>query len=221
MKITVPGLEREDFASSYRQQGPRPQQSTTFSRRAIDNYFAFPMTHNPENVHYIVKITWRYDFLGDYEQENDQLIKVATNEDNIHELLDEDNDEDELDEEDLSLSQEIDQIELDFTEKAENEACPHNGTCHYRVFTKPHCFNKAKKICRSHRGNLSSVHSCTANRDLQWYIKLKASNVRYAWIGVWKSKLLASGTPSAATNAFHLSALTENRPSSSALMHQL
>ncbi|XP_069608928.1 bone marrow proteoglycan-like isoform X2 [Ranitomeya imitator] len=126
---------------------------------------------------------------GDYEQENDQLIKVATNEDNIHELLDEDNDEDELDEEDLSLSQEIDQIELDFTEKAENEACPHNGTCHYRVFTKPHCFNKAKKICRSHRGNLSSVHSCTANRDLQWYIKLKASNVRYAWIGVWKSKL--------------------------------
>ncbi|XP_077113670.1 bone marrow proteoglycan-like isoform X2 [Ranitomeya variabilis] len=114
---------------------------------------------------------------GDYEQENDdQLIKVATNEDNIHELLDEDNDEDELDE--------------DFTEKAENEACPHNGTCHqYHVFTQLHCFNKAKEICRCRRGNLSSTHSCTANSNLQQYLKINARNFSYVWIGVWKNTL--------------------------------
>ncbi|XP_073537361.1 bone marrow proteoglycan-like [Phyllobates terribilis] len=126
---------------------------------------------------------------GDYEQENnDQLIKVDTNEDNINELFNEDNDEDELDEEDLSLNEESDHIETDFTEKAEDAACPNKGTCGYHVFTKPRCFPRARKICRRRRGNLSSLHSCTANSYLQCFLKKSVRNSGYVWIGVWKNK---------------------------------
>ncbi|XP_073414905.1 bone marrow proteoglycan-like [Dendrobates tinctorius] len=127
---------------------------------------------------------------GNFEQEiDDQFIKVATNEDNIHELLDEDSNEDEMDEEDLSLSQEIDQIEPDFTKKAEDEACPDKGTCGYHVVTKPHCFTKAMKICRCRTGNLSSLHCSTANSQLQCFLKKNVRNSGYVWIGVWKNKL--------------------------------
>ncbi|XP_073537348.1 snaclec purpureotin subunit beta-like [Phyllobates terribilis] len=123
---------------------------------------------------------------GDYEQENgDQLMKVATNEDNIHELFDEYN-EDELDEEDLSLSQESDHIEPDFTEKAEHTACPDKGTYKYHIFQESSDFHIATNFCHNRSGNLSSVHNFDENSYLQSLLKESVKNTKYAWLGVWK-----------------------------------
>ncbi|KAM4031681.1 bone marrow proteoglycan-like [Anomaloglossus baeobatrachus] len=128
---------------------------------------------------------------GDFDQkdDDDQLIKVPNNEVNNvnNESFDEEDDEEELDE-DLSLSQEIDEIEPDFTEKADSAACPDKGTCGYHVFSQPRCFQGARRTCRHRRGNLSTLHSSQANSYLQCFLKRSVRNSSFVWIGVWKNK---------------------------------
>ncbi|KAM4032690.1 proteoglycan 3-like [Anomaloglossus baeobatrachus] len=129
---------------------------------------------------------------GDYEQENDeQLIKVATNEDHFHESFDEFHNEDESGEEDLSLNQESD-MEPDFTEKAEYSVCSDNGNCKYHVSQQSSGFHTASTSCRNLSGNLSSVHSFDENSNLQRLLKRSLKNSHYVWIGVWKKGTLSN-----------------------------
>ncbi|XP_075705362.1 proteoglycan 3-like [Rhinoderma darwinii] len=126
---------------------------------------------------------------GDYAEENfDQLIKVTNDEGNNFESFDEANDEkeDECDENGLSLSQESDNIEPDVTEKAEDAVCPDKGTCSYHVFFASRTFQRARRICRCRRGNLSSIHSYGTNNFLRRFLRKTCRNISYVWIGVWK-----------------------------------
>ncbi|KAM4031607.1 proteoglycan 3-like [Anomaloglossus baeobatrachus] len=130
---------------------------------------------------------------GDYEQENDeQLIKVATNEDHFHESSDEFHNEEESGEEDLSLSQESDHMEPDFTEKAEYSVCSGNGKCQYHAFRSSLTYHKALGACRNRRGYLSSIHSYSENNNLQKLLKRSVNNSRYVWIGVYKRGTFSS-----------------------------
>ncbi|XP_073537346.1 proteoglycan 3-like [Phyllobates terribilis] len=117
---------------------------------------------------------------GDYPQEiDDQLLRVAN---------DEYNDENELDEEDLSVNEESDCIEPDFTEKAEDAACPNKATCSYHIFFRPRRFYRATRVCRNWRGDLSSIHSSKINSYLQRFLRGIVKNSSYVWIGIWKKK---------------------------------
>ncbi|XP_069608919.1 C-type lectin-like [Ranitomeya imitator] len=123
---------------------------------------------------------------GDYEQENDdQLIKVAANEDNFYKSFDEYYNEDEMDEEDLSLSQYSDHSD------AEHAACPDKGTSKYHIFEESTGFYAANDFCRNHSGDLSSVHSLDENNDLQRLLKESVKNTKNVWLGVWKKNLLS------------------------------
>ncbi|KAM4031389.1 uncharacterized protein ACNLHF_018854 isoform 2-T2 [Anomaloglossus baeobatrachus] len=124
---------------------------------------------------------------GNYPEEiDDQFIKAASDEDDFFsEPYDQYN---ELDEEDLSLDEESHHIKPNFTEKAEDAACPNKATCSYHVFFRHRRFYRATRVCRNWRGDLSSIHSSRINSFLQRFVKGIVKNSSYVWIGIWKKK---------------------------------
>ncbi|XP_056387720.1 bone marrow proteoglycan-like [Hyla sarda] len=128
---------------------------------------------------------------GDFALENsDELIKAVNDEDEkLDEAFDDayDEEDEKTDEKDLSLSQEIDHIEPDFTEKTEGDLCINKDTCGtYHVFLRPTRFFRAQRICRCKGGSLSSIHNCKTNNFLRILMTRTCRNVSFAWIGVWK-----------------------------------
>ncbi|XP_066442772.1 bone marrow proteoglycan [Eleutherodactylus coqui] len=118
---------------------------------------------------------------GDYApQKEDQLIKAANEEvDHFDESPDEANEEEE-DEKDVSLCQENELIEPDFTE---NATCPRRR---FHFFSANRGFFKAQHICRCRRGSLSSIHNWGTNNLLRTFLSASYKNGAYVWIGVWK-----------------------------------
>ncbi|KAG8544390.1 hypothetical protein GDO81_022584 [Engystomops pustulosus] len=117
----------------------------------------------------------------------DKLDKAAGDEvDVIDKTFDKDYGEEKWDEEDLSLNEEDERMEPEISEKAEDSECPNKGTCRYHVFRQPRPFGCAHRICRCRRGNLSSIHSCSANTGLANVLKRTCLNASFVWIGVIK-----------------------------------
>ncbi|XP_075071572.1 proteoglycan 3-like [Mixophyes fleayi] len=68
------------------------------------------------------------------------------------------------------------------------DICPDKGTCSFHVFSIRRFFGRAQKICRRHRGTLSSIHSCNANNQVRCLAKRACVNQNLVWIGVRKHR---------------------------------